>query len=820
MKKILLSLLLILAAVYVSAQVPQGFTYQAVVSDEQGQPIENQKVSVRISLLDSEMEPNYVEIHTPTTSAGGLFTIVVGEGSSVDNKSMSESVDWSKGAWYIKSEIAPTGGGDYLIISTQRLMSVPYALYAGNVQKDDTSTKSGGETHDYIDSLYNVLTERISQLENHTYSNSTNLYNYKTAIVGKFIYGPTGALHNVTWSNTIGVSDFIEVKGNDIISNGRTGSGVGTYNVYDSNKNLLRSIVNNVQYEYEEGDCYVRIAFEDYLTGHANYGQELLPFEDYSEDISTRLLNEKVNYLFDVVAGIVGKGKSNNLYDKDKVTRYKFIYGRNGGINDASWNETIGVSDYIPVFRRNIISNARTGQGVGSFNVYDADKNLLRTIVNDPQYLYQKGEFYVRIAFDNWAVGQANYGTVLLPYEEYGDTTNPGSSTNSDYEERLAQLEELVTMLIDRNSSSNIYNKATATRQKFIYGVNGNINNASWNQTIGVSDYIPVYRRNIISNARTGQGVGSYNVYDADKNLLRTIVNDAHYIYQDGEYYVRIAFDNYSSGQANYGDVLQPYEDYSESYAVQNSLHQMYGTPAISWVDDDFLYTNPANTAVYDAVHAWCLANNVRGDIAFIPSAEGNAQMALKVDTLKHWEQQGFNVLMHPIHSGWYNDPFGHFTVNYNNVHNQLTECIADFSRFGFSSTNIVIYPGSSGQDPQVREIVRNFVDLGICWNNDRPSNHLTENGRYQLKRLNIQMTANNTKTQIKEAIREAVENGDWIILGCHVYQFEVSDVLDETSKTTANLFEILEYANSLCRIRPVSAVWNERRIMFDIDGK
>lgn len=78
----------------------------------------------------------------------------------------------------------------------------------------------------------------------------------------------------------------------------------------------------------------------------------------------------------------------------------------------------------------------------------------------------------------------------------------------------------------------------------------------------------------------------------------------------------------------------------------------------------------------------------------------------------------------------------------------------------------------------------------------------------------------NNTKSEIKQYIKEGVENGDWIILGSHIYHFTVSDKVDETSMTTANLYEILEYADSLCKIRATETVWKERKFMFDIDGK
>ena len=96
----------------------------------------------------------------------------------------------------------------------------------------------------------------------------------------------------------------------------------------------------------------------------------------------------------------------------------------------------------------------------------------------------------------------------------------------------------------------------------------------------------------------------------------------------------------------------------------------------------------------------------------------------------------------------------------------------------------------------------------------------MTDHNRYQLRRVNIQPSANHTKTQIKEAIKNAIENGDWVILGGHIWKFTISDMLDETSMTTANLFDIISYANDLCKVKSAEVVWNERKLMFELDGK
>ena len=59
-------------------------------------------------------------------------TLIIGDGTSSDNFS---SIDWSTGQYFLKVEVDPLGGSNYLIEDTSQLLSVPYALYSGNSLK-------------------------------------------------------------------------------------------------------------------------------------------------------------------------------------------------------------------------------------------------------------------------------------------------------------------------------------------------------------------------------------------------------------------------------------------------------------------------------------------------------------------------------------------------------------------------------------------------------------------------------------------------------------------------------------------------------------
>ncbi|MBQ4376691.1 MAG: hypothetical protein II793_03245 [Bacteroidales bacterium] len=131
MKNIFFILIVLLLPAILWAQAPQAFGYQAIVVNADNTLIANQQIGLRISLLpgSADAEPLYSETHAPTTNANGLFSIEIGRGTPISALPI-DSVDWTLGTYFLKSEIDPEGGSNYTIVSTMQLMSVPYALHA------------------------------------------------------------------------------------------------------------------------------------------------------------------------------------------------------------------------------------------------------------------------------------------------------------------------------------------------------------------------------------------------------------------------------------------------------------------------------------------------------------------------------------------------------------------------------------------------------------------------------------------------------------------------------------------------------------------
>jgi hypothetical protein len=139
MKKTLLTLLSVLFCAITFAQnVPQGINYQAIARDAAGAELANDTLAVQFSIITSG-SVSWQENHTVTTNEFGLFTVIIGNGTTtnVGSSSTFDLVDWGAAAHSIKVEI--DYGNGYLDMGTTDFMSVPYSLHAKTAANGSTT---------------------------------------------------------------------------------------------------------------------------------------------------------------------------------------------------------------------------------------------------------------------------------------------------------------------------------------------------------------------------------------------------------------------------------------------------------------------------------------------------------------------------------------------------------------------------------------------------------------------------------------------------------------------------------------------------------
>lgn len=130
MKKILLTVGMMLGSFLAYAQVPEKMSYQAIMRNGSGQILSNQAVAVRVSVLQGSPAGAavYSERLTGNTNVNGLVTLEIGTGTVLTGT--FNTINWSTGNYYLKTETDPAGGTNYTIAGTSQLLSVPYAMYA------------------------------------------------------------------------------------------------------------------------------------------------------------------------------------------------------------------------------------------------------------------------------------------------------------------------------------------------------------------------------------------------------------------------------------------------------------------------------------------------------------------------------------------------------------------------------------------------------------------------------------------------------------------------------------------------------------------
>jgi hypothetical protein len=154
-----LSLLFLVSFIFYlsSAQVPQGFNYQAVARDASGNPIVNAAMPVRITIQSDSLGGTlfWQELHNSViTNSFGLINVVLGKGAKVTGLATTfNAIDWSVTPKFIKTEI---NYGGWKNMGSSRLWSVPYSMIAGDLGGPVKKLAVTGKTSVMDEALFEV----------------------------------------------------------------------------------------------------------------------------------------------------------------------------------------------------------------------------------------------------------------------------------------------------------------------------------------------------------------------------------------------------------------------------------------------------------------------------------------------------------------------------------------------------------------------------------------------------------------------------------------------------------------------------------------
>jgi hypothetical protein len=144
MKKIITLLLATIITLSAFAQ-PQQLNFQGVARNASGALLPNQNISVRLTVRDLTAAGTslYSETRAVTTNAQALFVIAINSAGAANVSGNFTTVNWAGGAKFLQVEVDPAGGSSFLNLGATELLSVPYALTAGNANSANIAGGTG-----------------------------------------------------------------------------------------------------------------------------------------------------------------------------------------------------------------------------------------------------------------------------------------------------------------------------------------------------------------------------------------------------------------------------------------------------------------------------------------------------------------------------------------------------------------------------------------------------------------------------------------------------------------------------------------------------
>lgn len=128
-------------------QAPMLVNYQGVARDASLTPIPNQTISLKFEVLQGSASGAVIYTDTQpagaVTNAMGLFSTQIGKNGTLG------LVNWQGGPYYLQVSMDQAGGGSYVPVGIQQIVSVPFAMHAASVPSTYTNNilTVGSKTH-------------------------------------------------------------------------------------------------------------------------------------------------------------------------------------------------------------------------------------------------------------------------------------------------------------------------------------------------------------------------------------------------------------------------------------------------------------------------------------------------------------------------------------------------------------------------------------------------------------------------------------------------------------------------------------------------
>ncbi|MCB8856953.1 hypothetical protein KPC190_03816 [Klebsiella pneumoniae] len=417
------------------------------------------------------------------------------------------------------------------------------ALEYQNVEGTLTATGRKMPSQQSVDDVYAFIAD------NDILSPGRNIYNYRTALDGKYLHESGVVTDNPAYI----LSDYMPVAANSSYATNYT---LRFVHFFDANKILLSYQEFQTAITTPANCAYIRIsmAIASKQLLQIEAGTLKTPFKDYRENIVTSLDDGTPVSARNVMGVTPGK----NLFNKAAATQ-GYAINENGQLIVAS---TYFVSDYIKVASGTTLRPSQPGRYI---NFYDANKTWLSSLQSqNGAFTVPASAAYLRISVLLARIDyfQLEVGSKMTAYEPYSLTA--ATSLDGDGLKYPVNEPDIYSIGLF-NAGKNIYNPYTLTAGYI--DENGFV--VPGGTKYKFSDYLPV-------KASTGyvgnQSMRFINIYDADKACISTLTRTTTFTTPSNAAYVRVtlALANISGFQLEEGSTPSTYEPFS--YKVKSTL--------------------------------------------------------------------------------------------------------------------------------------------------------------------------------------------------------------------------------------------------------
>ena len=127
-----------------------GLNFQGVARSSTNAVLVSQAITIKLTILQGSATgtAEYTETRKVTTNAQGLFTAVIGDAGALSNIGDFATINWKLTPKFLKIEMDPAAGANFITMGTTQFQSVAYAQFANSVAAENIAgilpVSSGG----------------------------------------------------------------------------------------------------------------------------------------------------------------------------------------------------------------------------------------------------------------------------------------------------------------------------------------------------------------------------------------------------------------------------------------------------------------------------------------------------------------------------------------------------------------------------------------------------------------------------------------------------------------------------------------------------